>query len=62
MKRVEVRIRGDRTRVETSGFTGEACTDATRGLQLRLGGEIVSTEHTPEMYREPLLTETEELG
>ena len=60
MKRVEIRIRGEQVKVETSGFYGEACTETTRGLTQRLGGEVTSVDYTPEMHMEPPMAETEE--
>lgn len=36
--------------VETSGFQGSGCQEATRGLEAALGGPVLADEPTAEMY------------
>lgn len=39
-----------KVRLETEGFTGEACINATRQLEEAIGGSGVEQEYTPEFY------------
>ena len=36
--------------IETHGYTGSSCADATRALEAALGGEIQKIERKPEYY------------
>ncbi len=35
---------------ETDGYTGPDCAEATRALEIALGGEILRSERKPEYY------------
>jgi len=56
MKRIMVTFRKGQATIETFGFQGEACLEATKKLAARLG---ITTSDTPkdEMYATPDATE-----
>lgn len=58
MKKVSVRIKGGKFQIETTGFTGPACTKATERLELRLGAKVTDTP-TPEMFESEVVHEQE---
>ena len=47
---IVVEFNGDKTTITTRGFSGSACTDATRPLEHALG-VVVSDTPTDEAYR-----------
>ena len=51
MKTVKITISKGQTKIETSGFSGSACQDATKKLEAALGQTLTDTP-TEEMYNE----------
>ena len=49
MKTIRVIIKAGDTRIETSGFSGTSCQDATRSLEAALGKTVTDTP-TEEAY------------
>ena len=49
MKTIRVIIKNGETRIETSGFVGSSCQDATRSLEAVLGKTVTDTP-TEEAY------------
>jgi len=48
-KTLEVTVGPDSVTLETKGYSGTSCLDATRSIEERLG-TVTATDHTPEMY------------
>jgi len=60
VERITVTIKNGNVKIETSGFSGSACQDATRRLSKVLG-RSVKDEATAEMYA-PVVTNEPEIG
>ena len=51
IEQIEVTIGTDgKIRLQTSGFTGDACLDATAEIEALLGNQVVRRERTAETY------------
>ena len=55
MKRIRVTVKGGKYQVETTGYSGTTCQDATERLEKRLGVTL-KDEPTAEMYEEQEVT------
>jgi hypothetical protein len=51
MREIRVRIKDGKTTVETEGFGGESCREATRRLEERLG-KVTSDQDTDDIHRQ----------
>ena len=52
IEQIEVTIGPDgKVRVQTSGFSGEACLSATEGIEALLGHQIIRRDKTAEAYQ-----------
>lgn len=50
MKTIVVKIKGGKATVETSGFHGSTCAEATANLERKLFGKAGDSEKKPEFY------------
>ncbi len=51
MKTIRVRVKDGKFKVETSGYVGEACLEATARLEARIG-KVSTDEPTAEMHEQ----------
>lgn len=58
MKTIRVRVKGGKFTVETTGYAGESCREATAKLEERIGVKVTD-EPTAEMYQEDVSHEQE---
>ena len=53
IEQIEVTIGTDgKVRLQTSGFSGDACLEATEDIEALLGGRIIQRERTAETYEQ----------
>lgn len=53
VEQIEITIGSDgKVRLQTSGFSGESCLDATREIEELLGNQIIKREETSEIYQQ----------
>ncbi|MBQ6510021.1 MAG: DUF2997 domain-containing protein [Flexilinea sp.] len=51
IEQIEVTIGTDgKVRLQTSGFSGDACLEATEAVEALLGDQVISRERTAETY------------
>ena len=51
IEQIEVTIGTDgKIRLQTSGFSGDACLEATEAVEALLGDQVISRERTAETY------------
>lgn len=53
VEQIEITIGSDgKVRLQTTGFSGEDCLEATREIEELLGNQILKREETSEFYRQ----------
>ena len=63
IEQIEVTIGSDgKIRLQTSGFSGEACLDATEDIEALLGGQVISRERTAETYEQAPVRNVEKVN
>ena len=63
IEQIEVTIGTDgKIRLQTSGFSGDACLEATEAVEALLGNQVVSRERTAETYDPLQVRHTEKVN
>ena len=53
IEQIEVTIGADgKVRMQTSGFSGDACLEATKDIEAVLGNQVICRERTAETYEQ----------
>ena len=62
IEQIEVTIGTDgKVRLQTSGFTGDACLEATEAAEALLGDQVISRERTAETYEQAPIRSAEKV-
>ena len=62
IEQIEVTIGPDgKVRVQTSGFSGDTCLEATQEIETLLGNQIIRREKTAEAYQPEIVKTAEKI-